>query len=94
MPQFYVYIITTRRNTVLYTGVTRDLRKRVFQHRNGSIAGFSKRYSVGKLVFYEVFRDSYNAITREKQIKAGSRTRKETLIAAKNPEWRDLYTEL
>jgi putative endonuclease len=92
--QYYVYIMTNRRKTVLYTGVTNDLVRRVWQHRNGRADGFTARYHCSELVMYEVFQDSYNAITREKQIKAGSRRRKIELIEQVNPEWRDLYNEL
>jgi putative endonuclease len=88
--QYYVYIMTNPRRTVLYTGVTNDLVKRVWQHRNGQDVGFTGRYHGSKLVLYEVFKDSYNAIVREKQIKAGSRRRKVELIERTNPEWRDL----
>jgi putative endonuclease len=89
--QYYVYIMTNARKTVLYTGVTNDLVKRVWQHRNGQSGGFTAKYHCTRLVLYEVFRDSYNAIAREKQIKAGSRRRKVELIEQMNPEWRDLY---
>jgi putative endonuclease len=92
--QYYVYIMTNPRKTVLYTGVTKDLLRRVWQHRNGQGGGFTTRYQCSKLVLYEVFKDSYNAIAREKQIKAGSRRRKVELIERMNPEWRDLYDEL
>ena len=78
--QYYVYIMTNPRKTVLYTGVTNDLVRRVWQHRNGHGGRFTGRYHCSKLVLYEVFKDSYNAITREKQIKAGSRGRKVELI--------------
>jgi putative endonuclease len=92
--QYYVYIMTNPRRTVLYTGVTNDLVRRVWQHRNGQAGGFTKRYHCSKLVLYEVFKDSYNAIVREKQIKAGSRRRKVELIERTNPEWRDLFDGL
>ena len=92
--QYYVYIMTNPRKTVLYTGVTNDLVRRAWGHRNGLGAGFTARYQCSKLVLYEVFRDSYNAIAREKQIKAGSRRRKVELIEQMNPEWRDLFDEL
>lgn len=92
--QYYVYIMTNPRKTVLYTGVTNDLVRRVWQHRNGQDGGFTGRYHCSKLVLYEVFKDSYNAIVREKQIKAGSRRRKVELIERMNPEWRDLYDGL
>lgn len=92
--QYYVYIMANPRKTVLYTGVTNDLVKRVWQHRNGQGGGFTTKYHCTKLVLYEVFRDSYNAVAREKQIKAGSRRRKTELIERMNPEWGDLYDEL
>ncbi|HEU4681819.1 MAG TPA: GIY-YIG nuclease family protein [Gemmatimonadales bacterium] len=92
--QFYVYIMTNPRKTVLYTGVTNELMRRAWQHRNGQGGGFTTKYQCSELVLYEVFEDSYNAIAREKQIKAGSRRRKVELIERMNPEWRDLYDEL
>lgn len=92
--QYYVYIMTNPRKTVLYTGVTNNLVTRVWQHRNGEGGRFTTRYHCSNLVLYEVFQDSYNAIVREKQIKAGSRRRKIELIERLNPEWRDLYDEL
>ena len=91
--QYYVYIMTNSRNTVLYTGVTNDLGRRAWEHREKR-SGFTARYHCTKLVLYEIFRDSYSAIAREKQIKAGSRRRKVELIEQENPEWRDLYDEL
>jgi putative endonuclease len=92
--QSYVYIMTNKDNRVLYTGVTSDLIKRVYQHRKGEIRGFTQQYKIKKLVFYEVHGDIYNAITREKQIKAGSREKKEELINSMNPDWHDLYDDL
>ncbi|MGZ8399005.1 MAG: GIY-YIG nuclease family protein [Gemmatimonadales bacterium] len=92
--QYYVYMMTNPRRTALYTGVTNDLLRRVWQHRNGAGGGFTKRYHCSQIVLYEVFMDSYNAIAREKQIKAGPRRRKVELIERMNPEWRDLYDEL
>jgi putative endonuclease len=86
--------MTNKNNTVLYTGVTSDLKRRVFQHKSKQIAGFTSRYNINKLVYYEIYDDVYNAISREKQIKGGSRKRKEELITGMNPGWRDLYTEL
>ena len=91
--QYYVYIMTNPRNTVLYTWVTNNLVRRVWQHRNGQGGRFTGRYHCTKLVLCEVFKDSYNAITREKQIKAGSHRRKVELIERMNLEWRDLYDE-
>jgi putative endonuclease len=92
--QYYVYIMANPRKTVLYTGVTNDLVRRVWQHRSGKFGGFAARYHCFKLVLYEIFLDSYNAIAREKQIKAGSRRRKVQLVERVNPEWRDLFEEL
>jgi putative endonuclease len=92
--QYYVYILSNPRRTVLYTGVTNDLVKRVWQHQNGQGGGFTAKYHCTELVLYEIFRDLYNAIAREKQIKAGSRRRKIELIEGMNPGWLDLYDEL
>ena len=91
---YCIYILTNHRNTVLYTGVTSDLRARVHQHREKLLPGFTNRYNVSKLVYYEVGGDASGAIAREKQIKAGSRRMKTELINQLNPEWRDLYEEL
>ena len=90
----FVYIMTNKRNTVLYTGVTSDLKKRVWQHREKLVEGFTRRYNITQLVYYEVFDDIRNAIAREKQIKAGSRQKKIDLIHGMNHAWRDLYDEL
>jgi putative endonuclease len=86
--------MTNKDNRVLYTGVTNDLIKRVYQHRHGDTRGFTQRYKVKKLVYYEVYEDIYYAIMREKQIKAGSRKKKNELTNAMNPKWQDLYDEL
>jgi len=92
--QYYVYLMTNIDNNVLYAGVTSDLRKRAYEHRQKSINGFTKRYNVTKLVYYEMFDDIENAILREKQIKAGSRQKKIELVNRINKEWHDLYDEL
>ena len=92
--QYYVYIMTNKRNTVLYTGVTDNLYKRIYEHKNKLAEGFTKRYNIDKLVYYEVFDSPYNAISREKQIKAGSRKKKIDLIKSINPEFKDLYEDL
>jgi putative endonuclease len=92
--QYYVHILTTRHNTVLYTGVTNDLLRRVHEHRTKAVAGFTRRYNVDKLVYYEATDDVTGAIGREKQLKGGSRRKKIALIEQMNPEWRDLYDEL
>ena len=92
--QFYVYIMTNPRHTVLYTGMTNNLIRRVWQHKNGRDGGFTGRYHCSVLVLYEDYLDAYNAIAREKQIKARSRTYKIELIERTNPEWKDLYDAL
>jgi putative endonuclease len=91
---FAVYILASRRNGTLYTGVTSNLPKRVWEHREGVADGFTKQYGVKTLVWYEVCDDPISAITREKQIKAWKRGWKLKLIEAGNPEWRDLYSEI
>ncbi len=91
---YCVYILTNDRSTVLYTGVTGDLKARVHQHREKLLPGFTRRYNVAKLVYYEAGYDASGAIRREKQIKAGSRQKKIGLVNGLNPEWRDLYDEL
>ena len=92
--QYYVYIITNKGNTVLYTGVTNNLKKRAFEHKEKVTEGFTQKYKISKLVYYEIFDDIGNALLREKQIKAGSRHKKIELINELNKEWRDLYEEL
>jgi putative endonuclease len=91
---YCVYILTNQRSTVLYTGVTGDLRARVYQHREKLLPGFTSRYNLCKLVYYEAGYDASGAIAWEKQIKAGSRRKKIELINRLNPEWRDLYVDL
>ena len=92
--QSYVYIFSNLRNSVLYIGVTADLIKRVWEHKNHHIHGFTARYNVTKLVYCETFDDIENAIAREKQLKGGSREKKIKLIESKNPEWKDMYSKL
>ena len=89
-----VYMMANQRNGTLYVGVTSDLPKRGYQHRSGLVSGFTKTYGCKLLVWYEVHETMESAILREKQIKAGSRAKKLTLIEALNPEWRDLYPGL
>ena len=91
---YYVYILTNKANTVLYTGITNDLQRRVYEHKSKLANGFTKRYNVSKLVYYEVIYDPENAIAREKQIKAGSRRKKVELINGLNQKWADLYERL
>ena len=89
-----VYIMASKRNGTLYTGVTSDLLKRASEHRQGINAAFTSRYGCKLLVYYESYPDMQSAIAREKQIKAGSRKKKLTLIEAMNPDWRDLFEDL
>ncbi|MEK7460534.1 MAG: GIY-YIG nuclease family protein [Patescibacteria group bacterium] len=89
-----VYILASKKNGTLYTGVTSNLQKRVNEHKEGMIGGFTKKYLVHTLVYYEVGDSMEGAIMREKQIKAGSRKNKVKLIEQENIEWRDLYAEL
>ena len=74
--QYYIYIMTNKNNSVLYTGVTNDLMRRVYEHKNKLVDGFAKKYNIDKLVFYEIYSDVNDAIAREKQIKGGSRAKK------------------
>ncbi len=92
--QFYVYMMVNQKNTVIYTGVTNDLKRRAFEHREGLCDGFTKRYRVRKLVYFEIAENPYAAISREKQIKGGSRADKLKLVNDFNPDWRDLYDEI
>jgi predicted GIY-YIG superfamily endonuclease len=94
MKQSCVYIMANRRNGTLYTGVTANLPKRAFEHREGVVKGFSKTYNCKTLVWYELHDSMYEAIAREKQIKAGSRAKKFALVERLNPEWKDLYETL
>ena len=88
--QYYVYILTNKNHTVLYTGITNDLQKRTWEHEAGLGSKFTARYRAVKLVYFEVFQGPYEAISREKQIKAGSRRKKLGLIRKVNPNWRNL----
>ncbi len=92
--QYYVYIMTNKKNNVLYTGVTNNLAKRVYEHKEKLVSGFTTKYNINKLVYYEMLDDIYNAIKREKQIKGGSRQKKIELINSLNPQWKDLYDEI
>jgi putative endonuclease len=92
--QGFVYILANWRHTVLYTGVTNNLSRRVQEHRSGIAKGFAARYNVRKLVYYEIHEAMSLAIAREKQIKAGSRQKKVDLISAMNPAWSDLSEQL
>lgn len=89
--QPFVYIMTNKKNGTLYIGVTSDPAKRVYEHKTSATKGFTSKYGCTMLVWYEVYEDMVNAITREKQLKGGSRKQKLELIEAMNPEWNDLY---
>ena len=92
---YYVYILTNAHKTVLYTGVTNDLIRRVYEHKNHLDKGsFTARYNVDYLVYYESTSDVNAAIEREKQIKGWNRKKKNKLVESKNPEWKDLYKEI
>lgn len=86
-----VYILASNYNGTLYIGVTNDLTRRVWEHKNNVVQGFTRKYQVHRLVYYECFEEMYDAISREKQLKAGSRRAKIALIVSMNPEWNDLY---
>ena len=92
--EYCVYIMTNAHNTVIYTGVTNDLARRVYEHKNGLGGIFTKKYNVIKLVYYEVTDSVHAALAREKQIKGGSRKKKIDLVNGINPEWKDLYEEI
>ncbi len=94
MKQSYVYIATNLSNTVLYTGVTSSLVKRIYQHKNKLADGFTSKYNITKLVYYEIFEDINEAIRREKQIKNWHREWKMNLIKQSNPQFNDLYSSL
>ena len=92
--QYYIYMMMNKNNTVIYAGVTNNLKKRVYEHKAKMVDGFTKKYNAIKLVYYEIFNDIENAIIREKQIKGGSRKKKIELINSTNKGWKDLYGEL
>jgi len=92
--QYFVYIMTNKYNTALYTGVTNNLPRRVLEHRSGQGGAFTGKYKIYKLVYYEAGSDVNAVIAREKQIKAGSRQKKIDLVNSINPEWQDLYDAL
>ena len=90
MKAFYVYMMTNQSRVVLYTGITNSLVRRVWQHQNGEIGGFTKAYGVNRLVYYERFNDPRDAIAREKEIKGWRRAKKNALVERMNPKWADL----
>ncbi len=94
MKNYYVYILASRRNGTLYTGITNNLTRRVYEHKNDFIKGFTEKYSVHKLVYYEQCENVESAIQREKRLKFWHRKWKIRLIEETNPEWEDLYDEI
>jgi len=94
MPGYYVYILASRRNGTLYVGMTSDLIRRVWEHKNDLVEGFTKKYGVHRLVWYQAVDDPTAAITREKQLKKWKRAWKLRLIEEMNPTWSDLYDEI
>jgi putative endonuclease len=94
MKQYFVYILASRKNGTLYIGVTNNLPERIYQHKNNLVAGFTQKYAVRNLVYYEVYQRIQDAITREKRIKKWKRQWKIELIEKSNPNWQDLYDSL
>ena len=90
----YIYILFNKNNGTLYVGVTSDLIKRIYEHKNKIIDGFTKKYAIDKLGYYEIYEDIESAIQREKQIKSGSRKKKIELIETMTPYWNDLYYQI
>ena len=91
---FYVYILTNKTHVVVYIGVTSDLVKRAWQHKNKALGGFTSKYNISKLVYFELYDDAENAIKREKNLKGWKRIWKDELIEKDNPDWRDLYEDI
>ena len=92
--QYYIYIMTNKYIKILYTGFTGNLKKRIYEHKQKFVDGFTKKYNITKLIYYEIYDDPTNAIKREKQIKGGSRNKKIDLIESMNPKWEDLYNQI
>ena len=92
MKKYCVYILTNKSNRVLYTGVTNDLSRRIYEHKNKMVDGFTKKYNLTKLVYFDEFGDVSDAISAEKKIKGWLRVKKIALIESMNPEWRDIYS--
>jgi len=94
MNQYYIYILTNNHNTTLYIGITNNLIRRIYEHKNKLVDGFTKKYNLHKLVYFESTSDVESAIAREKQLKAGSRKKKIQLIEKENNDWKDLYEDI
>ena len=93
MKQYYVYILASKKDGILYIGMTNNLQRRVYEHKNGVIKGFTQKYKIHQLVHYETFNDVWAAIAREKQMKKWNRQWKIDLIETDNSDWKDLYNE-
>ena len=91
---YYVYILTNTSSNVMYIGITNDLKRRLYEHKNELVDGFTKKYHIHKLVYYEAYKDVKDAILREKRLKGLLRIRKNTLVETMNPEWVDLTDKL
>jgi putative endonuclease len=91
--QYFIYMVTNFRQTALYTGITNSLQRRIWQHKHGTFAGFTKRYKCDRLVYFEEYTEVDQAIAREKQLKGWTRAKKNELIASVNPEWNDLAAD-
>ena len=92
--EYYVYILASERNCTLYVGVTNDLKRRIYEHKHGLVEGFTKKYNIHNLVYFEETENVNSAIEREKQIKKWNRKWKIEIIEKENPEWKDLYNDL
>jgi len=92
--QYYVYFMANMTNVALYIGVTSDIKRRVFEHKNKLVKGFTEKYDIDKLVYYEIYNDPENAIFREKRLKGSPRARKNKLVEPFNPQWLDLYDQI
>lgn len=92
--EYYIYLITNKKLNVLYTGVTNNLIRRIYEHKNKLLDGFTKKYNVDRLIYFEAYSEINDAILREKQIKGWSRKKKNDLINTINPQWKDLYDTL
>ena len=94
MKSYYVYILASRKNGTLYVGVTNDLARRIYDHRNSTIEGFTKKYGLKMLVYYKPYKDIRDALTREKRVKKWKRQWKINQIESVNHEWKDLYSQI
>ena len=92
--QYFVYILSNWNNKVIYIGITSNLIKRIYEHKNKVVKGFTEKYNVNKLVYYEIYTDAYTAIGREKQLKGLTRYKKEKIIESMNESWQDLYSSI